>query len=54
MIVVIMAFLGWACYMLGCGITQSQMKNEAVQAGCAEYFLDDKHHRQFRWKGGAQ
>lgn len=27
-----------------------QFHNEAVEAGVAEYYFDDSHDKQFRWK----
>jgi len=32
------------------GYTHDEAHNEAVNAGHAEYYLDDKHERQWRWK----
>lgn len=29
---------------------EKSMQEEAVKAGKAEYYLDDKHQRQWRWK----
>lgn len=31
---------------------QGSLKAEAVEAGHAEYYLDENHDRQWRWKEG--
>jgi hypothetical protein len=32
------------------GIGERDVRKEAVKAGVAEYYLDDHHSKQFRWR----
>lgn len=45
------AFIGFILGVFaGSGIGAESIREEAVKAGAAEYYLDGSHHRQFRWK----
>lgn len=36
--------------LIAVGQDRKHFEREAVEAGKAEYYLDDKHERQWRWK----
>lgn len=40
----------WFGFVAGAGGAYNSAKDSAVESGHAEYYLDDKHQRQFRWK----
>ena len=43
--------IGLVCgYIAGCSDGHRAMQLEAVAKGHAEYYLDEKHVRQWRWK----
>lgn len=42
--------LAIASYLTGALIADFGFKNSAVKAGKAEYYLDAKNERQWRWK----
>lgn len=47
------AALVFACVALlaGCNFGQFSIKEDAVKNGVAEYYLDENHEKQFRWRG---
>lgn len=49
-LVFIIFLLFVAVFFAGCALGGSLKQDEAVEAGCAEYYLDGLHNKQFRWK----
>lgn len=55
-------FLGTVCTMLagssgviiGHSSAVTEFKQIAVSVGAAEYYLDEKHEKRFRWKGSTE
>ena len=39
----------FAIGLCGFGIGQESFKDEAVEVGHAEYYIDEDHNKQFRW-----
>jgi len=49
-------FIDWLCIASISGLAifyaqcYNQLKNDAIQHGVAEYYLDANNNKQFRWK----
>jgi uncharacterized protein YcfJ len=47
---VIGSLIGFIAGLAMCDNAYTAIRNGAVDKGHAEYYLDDKHERQWRWK----
>ncbi len=43
-------FIAFGLLISWFGLTPRNLREQAIEAGKAEYYLDDKHERQWRWK----
>ena len=50
-LIILMGFGFVLGYIVGESMEQSKMRDNAVKAGYAEYYLDSNFERQWRWKG---
>lgn len=50
-VVVFACLLCFIAFMFGCEVERHTMQSEIVDHGCAEYYLDENHKAQWRWKG---
>ncbi len=46
----LLAAIGLTILVTATNVAEQQIINEAVQSGHAEYFLDAKNKKQWRWK----
>ena len=50
LIITAIIVFGLIIFFVGVHVGYNTMKNHAVKAGRAEYYLDDNNERQWRWK----